>query len=94
MQENLKLKLTKIYACDNCNFETTEKCDLLIHRKNAHADQFENESESDDDYSSRPTYQCDLCTYNSTYPDNVAFHYGEKHKIKMSWEEAERNLKR
>ena len=43
VQENLKLKLTKIFACDNCNFETTEKCDLLIHRKNAHTDQFENE---------------------------------------------------
>ena len=98
-QENLKLKLTKIYACEYCNFESTEKCVLLIHRKNDHADQFENESESeneesDDDYSSRPTYQCDLCTYSSTYPDNVAFHYGEKHDTKMNWEEAERNLKR
>ena len=63
----LKLKLTKIYGCEYCNFETTEKCDLLIHRKNDHEDQFENGSESeneesDDDYSSRPTYQCTLCT--------------------------------
>jgi hypothetical protein len=28
------------------------------------------------------------------YPDNVAFHCGEVHRIKMSWEEAEKNFKR
>ena len=96
-QENLKLKITRVFACDECDFETTEKHNLIIHRKNDHDNQLENESEnedSDDEYLNRPIYQCDRCAYNCTYPDNVAFHYGEKHNIKMNWEQAEAYLKR
>ena len=85
------MKLTKTYFCDACDFETSEKSNQLIHRKNDHESESE---ESDDEFSSRPMYQCDRCDYNCTYPDNVAFHYGEKHNIKMNWEQAEAYLKR
>ena len=89
------MKHNRVFACDECDFETGEKDNLVSHRKNDHENNFENESEtadSDDDYG--PTYRCDLCTYNAMYPDNVALHYVEIHKIKMSWQEAETNCKR
>ena len=88
-----KLKLTRTYCCDSCDFDTSEKCNLLIHRKNDHANESESE-DSEDEFLSRPIYQCDRCAYNCTYPDNVAFHYGENHNIKMKWEQAEAYLKR
>ena len=49
------------------------------------------ESKSEEEEST--IYQCDLCQYNSGWPDNVAFHYREIHKIYMNWEEAESKLK-
>ena len=61
----------------------------MDHKLNEHQ---ENESESDEEES--PLYQCDLCPYNSGWPDNSAFHYEEVHGIHMNWKEAEIKLKK
>ena len=86
------IKQNNLFVCENCDFKTQEKNDLLIHKQNMHENLFLNESEiedSDDDIC--PTYKCDLCGFTAMYPDNVAFHYRENHGIKMTWEEAELN---
>ena len=93
--EKSMMNQNRLYACDICDFETQERQNLLSHRQDDHENLFGQESdteESDDDIC--PTYQCDLCTYNAMYPDNVAFHYREVHNIKMSWEQAEAQCKR
>ena len=90
-QEHLKLNITRIYACDSGDFETNANFDLLILRKNDHEDPFEKESEnekSDDEYSM-------LHLHIQLYPlDNVAFHYGDKHNIRMNLKVVEANIKR
>ena len=88
--ENVELKRRRVYACDECDFDSYSRNDIESHKNQEH--QFEdNESESDEDES--PIYKCDLCEYNSGWPDNVTFHYREDHKIYMNWEEAELRLK-
>ena len=76
------------------HIHTDEKQHLTIHRQNSHENESEIEDSDDDDYIPSPTYHCNLCSYSAMYPDNVAFHYGEIHRIKISWEEAEKNCKR
>jgi hypothetical protein len=85
MQENSKLKQRKMYSCDECNFDSEIRDQVLDHKLNEHQ-----ENESDEEES--PLYQCDLCRYNSGWPDNVAFHYGEVHGIQMNLKEAEIKL--
>ena len=89
-KENIELKQKRFYECDECDFESYTRDDVINHKYQAHRDD-ENESESEEDES--PTFQCDLCEYNSGWPDSVAFHYREDHKIQMNWEEAEQRLK-
>ena len=89
-KENIELKQKRIYACDECDFESYNRDNVKKHKYQAHRDD-ESESESEEDES--PTFQCDLCEYNSGWPDSVAFHYREDHKIQMNWEEAEQRLK-
>ena len=65
---------------------------LQEHRQEYHSTDcdIERESESEE----RIVYRCDLCGYESSYPDNVAFHYTEDHAIKINWMEAEKKCKR
>ena len=86
------MKQTKTFECDECEYKTESREKLEKHQFNEHHSDFENKSESDD--SKITWYHCDICNYDSWYPDNVAFHYREAHNIQMSWEEAEIKCKR
>ena len=88
-KENLELKQRKVYVCDECDFEGYTRETISNHKYEEHE---RNESESEEEEST--IYQCDLCEYNSGWPDNVAFHYREIHKTYMNWEEAESRLKK
>ena len=98
IQENFKIKQNKCYTCELCDFETEDKHNLSSHKEINHETLSDNESEiedsDDEDYIPSPTYHCHLCSYKAMYPDNVAFHYGEAHSIKMGWEEAATKCKR
>jgi hypothetical protein len=79
-------------VCEECDFEANNKHNILNHKYNEHQVDSENDSDAEEDES--PNYQCDLCAYNSGWPDNVAFHYREIHNIQMNSKEAELRLKR
>ena len=83
MNENLKLKERRYYLCDKCEFDSEIRETLLEHQHNEHRTDCDDESESEEEES--PVYQCDLCDYNSGWPDSVAFHYREVHGIQMNW---------
>ena len=85
------MKQRRIYAYDEWDFEDGNRDTIL--KYNDHQINCD-ESESEEDETPSPEYQCDLCDYISGWPDNVAFHYKEEHKIQMNWKENESRLRK
>ena len=90
-KENNELKQRKWYTCNECDFETDNR-DTIINSAFENQNDCENESQSESEEDERPSYQCDLCAYNSGCRDNVALHYREIHEIPMNWKEDEARL--